>query len=66
MYNLKDDIGETKNLAKAKPAKVRELSRLLVDWRKRINAPVPAKVNPDFDAAVEAAAIRKISTKRDK
>jgi len=33
---------------------------LLVDWRKKINAPVPAKPNPDFDAAAEAAAVRKI------
>ena len=64
LYNLKDDIAERKNLAKSNPAKVRELHRLLVDWRKKINAPVPAKLNPDFDAAAEAAAVRKILARR--
>ena len=64
LYNLKDDIAERKNLAKSNPAKVRELHRLLVDWRKKINAPVPAKPNPDFDAAAEAAAVRKILARR--
>ena len=59
LYNLKDDISERKNLAKANPAKARELHKLLVDWRKKINAPVPSKPNPDFNAKAEADAIRK-------
>ena len=64
LYNLKDDIAERKNLAKSNPAKVRELHRLLVDWRKKLNAPVPVNPNPDFDAAAEAAAVRKILARR--
>ena len=66
LYNLKDDISERKNLAKAYPAKARELHKLLVDWRKKINAPVPTKPNPEFDAAAESAAARKILAQRGK
>ncbi|MBC8243490.1 MAG: sulfatase [Verrucomicrobia bacterium] len=58
LYNLKEDISERKNLAKANPAKARELHKLLVDWRQKINAPVPSNSNPDFDAQAEAEAIR--------
>jgi len=66
LYNLKDDISERKNLTKANPAKARELHKLLVDWRKKINAPVPTKPNPEFDAAAETAAARKILAQRGK
>ena len=59
LYNLKDDIGERHNLAKAKPVKVKELHNLLVAWRKETGAPVPRKANPDFDDVAEARAIRK-------
>ena len=41
LYNLKDDIGETKNLARATPAKVKELHDKLVAWRKEVNAVMP-------------------------
>jgi arylsulfatase A-like enzyme len=64
LYNLKDDIGERQNLAKANPSKVKELHNLLAAWRKEIAAPVPTKANPDFDAAAEANAIRKALAKR--
>ena len=59
LYNLKEDIGERHNLAKAKPVKVKELHNLLVGWRKETGAPVPRKGNPDFDDVAEARAIRK-------
>ena len=48
LYNLKDDLGERKNLAKAKPEKTRELLEKLNAWRKETNAPIPTKLNPDF------------------
>ncbi|RTZ64003.1 MAG: aryl-sulfate sulfohydrolase [Verrucomicrobia bacterium] len=64
LYNLKDDIGERRNLAKVNPAKAKELHKLLVGWRKETGAPVPTKPNPDFDAAAEAAAIRKALARR--
>jgi arylsulfatase A-like enzyme len=48
LYNLADDIGETSNLAKAMPEKTQELLNLLVEWRQRVNAPVPTEHNPDY------------------
>jgi arylsulfatase A-like enzyme len=48
LYNLKDDIGETRNLAAEKPKRVRKLDALLSQHLKDINAIVPVK-NPDYD-----------------
>ncbi len=49
LYNLKDDIGETKNLADERPDKVKELLENMRNWRKSINAPVPTEPNPLYD-----------------
>ena len=46
LYNLKDDIGETKDLAEAMHAKRRELTALLDGWRKRVGATIPAPRRP--------------------
>jgi arylsulfatase A-like enzyme len=43
LYNLREDLGETKNLAKENPSKAKELHDHLVSWRKEINAPMPTK-----------------------
>ncbi len=43
LYNLADDIGETKNLSKNNPEKTKELHDRLVAWRKEVNAPMPTK-----------------------
>ena len=43
LYNLRDDIGETKNLAETMPEKAAELRARLVAWRKEVGAPMPAK-----------------------
>jgi hypothetical protein len=43
LYNLAEDIGETKNLAEANPQKTQELYTRLVAWRKEVNAPMPTK-----------------------
>jgi arylsulfatase A-like enzyme len=43
LYNLREDLGETRNLAAAQPAKARELHAKLVAWRTAINAPMPAR-----------------------
>ena len=37
LYNLKEDIGETKNLATEVPAKVKTLSKLLDQWEKEMD-----------------------------
>ena len=48
LYNLIDDVGETKDLAGAMPKKAQELRKLLADWRVSVGAQMPT-VNPDYD-----------------
>ena len=43
LYNLKDDIGESKNLAKEMPDKAKELHAKMLAWREAIHAPMPTK-----------------------
>jgi len=64
LYNLKDDVGERHNLARENSGKTKDLHKLLVAWRKETGAPVPKKMNPEFDADAEARAIRKALVKR--
>ncbi len=47
LYNLRDDIGETKNLATEMPDKAKNLHARLVAWRTQINAPMPTKNDPN-------------------
>jgi arylsulfatase A-like enzyme len=49
LYNLTDDIAEQNNLAKTMPGKVSELHKLMLAWRKAVNAPVPTELNPDYN-----------------
>jgi arylsulfatase A-like enzyme len=57
LYNLKQDVGESNNLALKMPKKTALLRNELEQWRSRIDAPVPVKLNPEFDPVAEAAAI---------
>jgi len=50
LYNLKDDIGEKKNLAASLPDKVRELDAVIERHLQDANTVVPV-VNPKFDPA---------------
>jgi arylsulfatase A-like enzyme len=43
LYNLRDDIGESKNLATEMPDKAKELHARLVAWRAEVNAPMPTR-----------------------
>ena len=43
LYNLRDDVGEAKNLAATEPAKAKELHEKLIAWRKKLHAPMPTK-----------------------
>ncbi|MBN8417414.1 MAG: sulfatase [Verrucomicrobia bacterium] len=43
LYNLKDDIGEQKNLATANPEKTKELRAKMIAWREATKAPMPTK-----------------------
>ncbi len=45
LYNLADDIGETKNLAKENAVKAKELHDRLIAWRNEVHAPMPTKNN---------------------
>ena len=65
LYNLKRDIGETRNLAKSMSEKTKELLARLEGWREGIGAPVPTELNPEFDAQAEAKA-RKVKPKKRK
>jgi arylsulfatase A-like enzyme len=43
LYNLRDDIGQTNNLAAKLPDKTKELHTRLAAWRQSIKAPMPTK-----------------------
>ncbi len=46
LYNLRDDIGESKNLAAQMPEKAAELRDKLTAWRQQIHAPMPTSNQP--------------------
>ena len=48
LFNLRDDLSETKNVAASQPEKVKELHAKLVAWRGEVKAVMPTP-NPDFD-----------------
>jgi len=58
LYNLKDDLGETKNLATTNPDKAKELHERLIAWRKETKAPMPTpnKVEAGAPAAADKKA----------
>jgi len=43
LYNLDQDIGESKNLAQTNAAKTKELHDRLIAWRKEISASMPTR-----------------------
>ncbi len=47
LYNLRDDLGETKNLAQTMPDKTKELHAKLLAWREQIKAPMPTPNKAD-------------------
>ena len=55
LYNLKDDLGEKNDLAGTMPEKAKELHRMLKEWRRSVNAPVPTEKNPQYDPVARAA-----------
>ena len=48
LFNLADDIGETKELSAELPQKVKELYARMLAWREAVGAEVPPE-NPDWD-----------------
>ena len=47
LYNLKKDISESNDISKEMSQKTQELHRLLINWRKQVNAQMPIK-NPYY------------------
>ncbi len=47
LYNLKEDLGETRDLAGLKPEKTTELRAMLHRWRQEVGAQMPSP-NPDY------------------
>ena len=48
LYNLKNDIGEQKDLASAMPEKAKSLRKKLHTWRQKVGAQMPS-ANPNYD-----------------
>lgn len=58
LYNLNNDLGEQKNVTLTYPEKTKELFQKLNSWRTKINAPVPDKMNPNYDSEYELEVMR--------
>jgi len=54
LYNLREDLSETKDLAAASPEKAAELRKKLADWRTSVGAQMPTP-NPNYDASKDKA-----------
>ncbi len=54
LYNLANDLSETRNLVSIETARVRELQAELDAWRKDVGAEM-MKPNPDYDPGVKQA-----------
>jgi arylsulfatase A-like enzyme len=48
LYNLQKDLGEKNNVAKKYPEKLKELHKIMIQWRRSVHAPVPTKKNPEY------------------
>lgn len=59
LYNIREDIGESRNLASTMPDKTRELREQLVGWRQSIQAPMPTPNEKPVDAAPKPRKKRK-------
>lgn len=49
LYNLVKDPGESMNVARQEAARVQELSQLLDQWLKTMDAPLPLQPNPAYN-----------------
>ncbi|KAA6438961.1 sulfatase [Dyadobacter flavalbus] len=47
LFNVKEDVGETRDLSATEPEKTQELLHALQEWRKQVNANMP-EPNPDY------------------
>jgi arylsulfatase A-like enzyme len=54
LYNLRDDIRESKNLAGRMPEQTERLHKMLHQWRETMDAQMPTP-NPDYDPTLDDA-----------
>lgn len=67
LYNLREDVGEKRDLAGQMPAKAKELQARLAAWRKTIGAAMPTlKTEAEMKADAAAAATSAPGTKKGK
>jgi arylsulfatase A-like enzyme len=59
LYNLADDIGESKNLTQQMPDKTGELRAKMVAWREAVQAPMPTPNDSQKPAATQRKANKK-------
>ena len=50
LFDLANDIGESKDLSKSQPEIASRLLEELKDWTTRVDAPTPTQLNPLFTA----------------
>lgn len=63
LYNLRDDLGETRNLAAQQPAKVKELDALITGFLQETEAVVPLR-NPNYDPKAKVSDAPKAKAKK--
>jgi len=63
LYNLGDDLGESKNLAAELPDQARQLQARLAAWRDEIKAPMPKPNQPVSQPAAKPKAGKKAKAK---
>ena len=59
LYNLREDIGETRNLASQYPERARELRERMIAWRTEIGAPMPTPHTPVSTDNADAGKVKK-------
>ena len=50
LFNVREDIGERRNLINREPARAKKLFETLADWRRSVDAAMPTP-NPNYDPA---------------
>ena len=53
LYNLRDDPGERRDLARTMPDKARALAADLDAWQRETKAAIPTLANPAYDPRAE-------------
>ena len=49
LYDLRHDVGETRDLSRSQKDVAARLAKLLEDWQKNVAAPIPNQPNPAYD-----------------